>query len=70
MADSQTASQELSCPKPPLPGGGAEDVATQVTEPIERALANVARLEGTTSTSANSLSLVVAQVSIESRRWR
>ena len=47
----------------PLPGGGAEDVATQVTEPIERSLANVPRLENTTSTSANSLSLVVAQFS-------
>ena len=47
----------------PLPGGGAEDVATQVTEPIERALANVPRLESYTSTSANSLSLVVAQFS-------
>jgi HAE1 family hydrophobic/amphiphilic exporter-1 len=46
-----------------LPGAGAEDVATQVTEPIERALANVPRLEQTQSTSANSLSLVVAQFS-------
>lgn len=46
-----------------LPGAGAEDVANQVTEPIERALANVPRLEQTQSTSANSLSLVVAQFS-------
>ncbi len=45
----------------PLPGAGAEDVATQVTEPIERALANVPRLETFQSTSSNSLSLVFAQ---------
>ncbi|MFN8622293.1 MAG: efflux RND transporter permease subunit [Chloroflexota bacterium] len=46
-----------------LPGAGAEDVASTVTEPIERALQNVPRLEKTQSTSANSLSLVVAQFS-------
>jgi HAE1 family hydrophobic/amphiphilic exporter-1 len=46
-----------------LPGAGAEDVANQVTEPIERALSNVPRLEQLQSTSANSLSLVVAQFS-------
>ena len=45
----------------PLPGAGAEDVASQVTEPIERALANVPRLETMQSTSSNSLSLVFAQ---------
>ena len=45
----------------PLPGAGAEDVATQVSEPIERSLANVPRLETIQSTSANSLSLVFAQ---------
>ena len=47
----------------PLPGAGAEDVATQVTEPIERSLANVPRLKTFSSTSANSLSLVLAQFS-------
>ncbi len=45
----------------PLPGAGAEDVASQVTEPIERAMANVPRLETFQSTSSNSLSLVFAQ---------
>jgi HAE1 family hydrophobic/amphiphilic exporter-1 len=45
----------------PLPGAGAEDVATQVTEPLERSIANVPRLETVQSTSANSLSLVFAQ---------
>ena len=47
----------------PLPGAGAEGVASTVTEPVERALANVPRLEQLQSTSANSLSLVVAQFS-------
>ncbi len=46
-----------------MPGSSADDVAAQVTDPIERALANVPRLEGIQSTSANSLSLVVAQFS-------
>ncbi|MBX3030081.1 MAG: efflux RND transporter permease subunit [Chloroflexi bacterium] len=46
-----------------MPGSSADDVASQVTAPIERALANVPRLEGIQSTSANSLSLVVAQFS-------
>ena len=45
----------------PLPGAGAEDVASQVTEPVERSLANVPRLETMQSTSSNSLSLVFAQ---------
>ena len=45
----------------PLPGAGAEDVATQVTEPIERSMANVPRLETVQSTSSNSISLVFAQ---------
>jgi HAE1 family hydrophobic/amphiphilic exporter-1 len=44
-----------------LPGAGAEDVASQVTEPIEQALANVPRLETMQSTSSNSLSLVFTQ---------
>ena len=44
-----------------LPGASAEDVAAQVTEPIERALANVPRLEQLQSTSANSVALVVTR---------
>ena len=47
----------------PLPGAGAADVATQVTKPVERAISGVPRLEGMQSTSANSLSLVIAQFS-------
>ena len=45
----------------PLPGAGAADVADQVTKPIERAISGVPRLEALQSTSANSLSLVIAQ---------
>lgn len=45
----------------PLPGAGAEDVASQVTEPVERALEGVPRLETVQSTSGNSLSLVFAE---------
>jgi hydrophobic/amphiphilic exporter-1 (mainly G- bacteria), HAE1 family len=45
----------------PMPGAGAEDVAMQVTDPIERSLVNVPRLEGTQSTSSNSMSLVFAE---------
>ena len=44
----------------PYPGAGAEDVADQVAGPIERAVAGVPRLESLQSTSANSMSLVVA----------
>ncbi len=44
-----------------LPGAGAEDVAAQVTEPIERAIKNVPRLETVQSSSGNSISLVFAQ---------
>ena len=43
------------------PGAGAEDVAQQVSVPIEQAIKSVPRLEALSSTSANSLSLVVAQ---------
>ena len=50
----------------PLPGAGAADVAEQVTKPIERAISGVPRLVGLSSTSANSLSLVVAQFSFGS----
>jgi hydrophobic/amphiphilic exporter-1 (mainly G- bacteria), HAE1 family len=45
----------------PLPGAGAADVGEQVTKPIERAISGVPKLEALQSTSANSLSLVVAQ---------
>jgi HAE1 family hydrophobic/amphiphilic exporter-1 len=45
----------------PVPGAGAEDVATQVTDPVERAIANIPRLETVQSTSGNSLSLVFAE---------
>ena len=47
----------------PLPGASATDVASQVAEPIERAIAGVPRLENLQSTSANSVALVVAQFS-------
>ena len=45
----------------PVPGAGAEDVAEQVTIPVERALANVPRLQTVQSSSGNSLSLVFAE---------
>jgi hypothetical protein len=44
-----------------VPGAGAEDVASQVTVPVERAVVNIPRLETVQSTSGNSLSLVFAQ---------
>ncbi len=44
-----------------LPGAGAQDVAQQVTVPVEGAIKSVPRLEKLSSTSANSLSLVIAQ---------
>ncbi len=47
----------------PYPGASANDVAEQVTKPIERAISNVPRLENLQSTSANSVSVVVAQFS-------
>jgi HAE1 family hydrophobic/amphiphilic exporter-1 len=47
----------------PFPGAGAADVADSVTKPIERAIGGVPRLEGMSSSSANSISLVVAQFS-------
>ena len=47
----------------PLPGAGATDVANTVTKPIERAIAGVPRLESVSSSSANSISLVIAQFS-------
>ncbi|MGZ6339108.1 MAG: efflux RND transporter permease subunit, partial [Candidatus Limnocylindrales bacterium] len=45
----------------PLPGAGANDVAEQVTKPLERAISSVPRLQRLQSTSANSIALVVAQ---------
>jgi HAE1 family hydrophobic/amphiphilic exporter-1 len=45
----------------PYPGAGAADVADAVTKPIERAIGGVPRLEGMSSSSANSISLVIAQ---------
>ena len=47
----------------PYPGAGAGDVTDQVTKPIERAVSGVPRLEQLQSTSANSISVVVAQFS-------
>ena len=47
----------------PYPGAGAADVADAVTKPIERAIGGVPRLEGMSSSSANSISLVIAQFS-------
>jgi hydrophobic/amphiphilic exporter-1 (mainly G- bacteria), HAE1 family len=44
----------------PLPGASAQDVSTQVTQPIERTIGSVARLSHINSSSVNSLSLVVA----------
>jgi hydrophobic/amphiphilic exporter-1 (mainly G- bacteria), HAE1 family len=47
----------------PYPGAGASDVVDQVTKPIEQALSGIPRLERLQSTSANSVSLTVAQFS-------
>lgn len=43
------------------PGAGSSDVTEQVTKPIERAITSVTGLESLNSTSANSLTFVVAQ---------
>jgi len=45
----------------PLPGAGAADVAEQVTKPIERSIASIPRLSNLSSSSANSIAIVVAQ---------
>ena len=45
------------------PGTGAPGVADEVAAPIERAISGVPRLENLHSTSANSVTLVVAQFS-------
>ncbi len=47
----------------PLPGASAQDVSTQVTEPIERSIGSVPRLKHVDSSSVNSLSIVVASFS-------
>jgi hydrophobic/amphiphilic exporter-1 (mainly G- bacteria), HAE1 family len=47
----------------PLPGASAQDVSTQVTEPIERSIGSVPRLKTVDSSSVNSLSIVVASFS-------
>jgi hydrophobic/amphiphilic exporter-1 (mainly G- bacteria), HAE1 family len=44
----------------PLPGASAQDVATQVTVPVERSIGSVAKIKSITSSSVNSLSIVVA----------
>ncbi len=45
----------------PMPGAGAETVAEQVTVPLERALVNVPDLEGTQSSSSNSMSMIFTE---------
>ncbi len=45
----------------PYPGVGAADVADQVTKPIERSISSVPRLSALSSSSANSIAIVVAQ---------
>ena len=47
----------------PLPGASAQDVSTEVTEPIERAIGNTSSLKSVDSSSVNSLSIVVATFS-------
>jgi HAE1 family hydrophobic/amphiphilic exporter-1 len=46
-----------------MPGASAQDVSTQVTEPVERAIGSVPRLQHVDSSSVNSLSIVVASFS-------
>ena len=43
----------------PMPGASAQDVSTQVTEPIERSISSVPRLDHINSSSVNSISIVV-----------
>jgi len=47
----------------PMPGASAQDVSTQVTQPIERSIGSVPRLKHVDSSSVNSLSIVVASFS-------
>jgi len=47
----------------PSPGASAQDVSTQVTQPVERSLGSISRLKHINSSSVNSLSIVVATFS-------
>ena len=47
----------------PMPGASAQDVSTQVTQPVERSIGSVPRLTHVNSSSVNSLSIVVASFS-------
>ena len=47
----------------PVPGASAQDIATQVTQPIERAVGSLPRLQHVNSSSVNSISVVVAEFS-------
>jgi HAE1 family hydrophobic/amphiphilic exporter-1 len=47
----------------PMPGASAQDVSTQVTEPIERSVSSVPRLKHINSSSVNSISIVVGSFS-------
>jgi HAE1 family hydrophobic/amphiphilic exporter-1 len=47
----------------PLPGASAQDVSLEVTQPIERSMSSVPRLEHIDSSSVNSLSIVVGSFS-------
>ncbi len=47
----------------PMPGASAQDVSTQVTQPVERSIGSAARLTHVNSSSVNSLSIVVATFS-------
>jgi len=47
----------------PMPGASAQDVSTQITQPIERAIGSVPRIEHVNSSSVNSISIVVASFS-------
>jgi HAE1 family hydrophobic/amphiphilic exporter-1 len=47
----------------PMPGASAQDVSTQITEPVERAIGSVPRLDHVNSSSVNSISIVVASFS-------
>jgi HAE1 family hydrophobic/amphiphilic exporter-1 len=45
----------------PFPGAAADEVATQVVEPIERAVQSISGIDQVNSTSANSIGFVIAQ---------
>jgi HAE1 family hydrophobic/amphiphilic exporter-1 len=46
-----------------MPGASAQDVSTQVTEPIERSISSLPRLKHINSSSVNSISIVVSSFS-------